>query len=569
MKRAEPRYCVTCGVNRRAERDRVHCYECMPGGPFTPPPCRRCGTTDNFFASGLCARCHLHGTIRVDACPDCHAWGTTRRGGWLCRACQYWRRTHPDVASCVACGQLVAVNASGFCRLCWKSASGARHPRGGFDPLGGNRHGQQLFFADMRKAAKVALATTPPAAVERWPPGRPVTHRQLAMFTVARDVSRGRGPLPEPRDAALAAALDTIAVDYGRSHGWGRSRTSRVRSGIRILLGTQDTPGARLRHSDMADLPRLHIIVRPIIEVLDTVDMFDDDRSPAISRWFTAQTSGLPADMANELDAWFEVMHHGSTTPPRRKPRNPTTIKIYAGAALPAMRHRAATGHESLREVTRADVLAALPREPARRKITGQAMRSIFTTLKDRKLIFVNPAVRLAHTTESPAPTPATDLDAVRTALNSPEPARAAICALVAFHGLRSHELRTLQLTDLQDRHLHLDRRVIPLAEPVRQRISTWLDHRAARWPNSTNPHLFIHFRTARRNDEVGARWVFLTLGLPGGTQALRADRILHEAAATRGDARRLSDLFGLSIQHATRYTALIHEPSDTPDAPH
>ena len=36
---------------------------------------RRCGTTENFFASGLCARCHLHGTIRVDACADC-PWGS-------------------------------------------------------------------------------------------------------------------------------------------------------------------------------------------------------------------------------------------------------------------------------------------------------------------------------------------------------------------------------------------------------------------------------------------------------------------------------------------------------------
>ena len=27
------------------------CYESMTGGPFTPPPCRRCGTTEDFFAS--------------------------------------------------------------------------------------------------------------------------------------------------------------------------------------------------------------------------------------------------------------------------------------------------------------------------------------------------------------------------------------------------------------------------------------------------------------------------------------------------------------------------------------
>lgn len=26
----------------------------------TPPPCRRCGSADNYFTSRLCARCHRH-----------------------------------------------------------------------------------------------------------------------------------------------------------------------------------------------------------------------------------------------------------------------------------------------------------------------------------------------------------------------------------------------------------------------------------------------------------------------------------------------------------------------------
>jgi len=562
MKQAEPRFCITCGVKRRAKAQTRYCYDCMPGGPFTPPPCVRCGTTDNYFASGLCARCHLHGTIRTDSCPDCHAWGTTRHGGWLCRGCDHWRRLHHDIEACVSCSNAVAVNGQGFCRLCWRTASGNRTSIGVFDPMGGNRHGQQLFFADMQKAAKVRLRPKPPVVPVAWPPGRPVTHQQLTMFTLSRDFSRGRHGLPEPRDPQLAAALDAVAVNHCRTAGWDYAKTSDTRCGIRIVLGAQHTPGARLRYSELVDLPRLFINMRPIIEVLETVDMFEDDRTPAITRWFTSQIAGLPAPMTAELDAWFEVMHNGSTTPPRRLPRSPTTIKIYTRAALPALRRWVDHGHEALREITRAQVLAALPAEPARRKTGGQAMRSIFATLKEQKLIFTNPAVRLAHATEIPLPPVVVDLDTVRDALNSSDPARSAICALVAYHGLRSHHLRALKLTDIRDRHLHLDRRVIPLAEPVRRRVSTWLDHRNQRWPNSTNPHLFIHFRTAHRHDPVGIRWVFLTLAIPGGVQALRADRILHEAAATGGDPRRLCDLFGLSIQHATRYTAVLREPS-------
>jgi integrase len=228
-----------------------------------------------------------------------------------------------------------------------------------------------------------------------------------------------------------------------------------------------------------------------------------------------------------------------------------------------ALRRWATQGHESLRSLTRSDVIAELPHDAVRRKLYGQALRSIFAILKNRKLVFVNPAVRLNHTTSDwPISRSTLDLGALRAAFNSPDPARAALVALVAFHGLRSHQLRNIRLADVRDRHLHLDRRTILLPEPVRRRLGTWLDHRAQRWPATTNPHLFINRDSARHDGPVGNRWVFLTVGLPGGVQALRSDRILHEAAATGGDARRLCDLFGLSIQQATRYTDAITEPA-------
>ena len=43
--------------------------------------------------------------------------------------------------------------------------------------------------------------------------------------------------------------------------------------------------------------------------------------------------------------------------------------------------------------------------------------------------------------------------------------------------------------------------------------------------------------------------------------RALREDRILHEIHATGGDVRRLCDLFGLSVEGATRYLATIEHP--------
>jgi hypothetical protein len=135
------------------------------------------------------------------------------------------------------------------------------------------------------------------------------------------------------------------------------------------------------------------------------------------------------------------------------------------------------------------------------------------------------------------------------------------VVALIAFHGLRSGQLRRLRLTDLRDGRLHLDGRGIILADPVRTRLATWLDHRATRWPNTTNPYLFVHYRSAARAEPVGQRWVRLTIGAGLTATAIREDRILNEAHASGGDARRLADLFGLSIQATTRYTATVDHP--------
>jgi len=46
--------------------------------------------------------------------------------------------------------------------------------------------------------------------------------------------------------------------------------------------------------------------------------------------------------------------------------------------------------------------------------------------------------------------------------------------------------------------------------------------------------------------------------------KAIREDRILDEAIATAGDARRISDLFGLSVTQATRYTNVLDPPATT-----
>jgi len=152
----------------------------------------------------------------------------------------------------------------------------------------------------------------------------------------------------------------------------------------------------------------------------------------------------------------------------------------------------------------------------------------------------------------------------IDTDLNNPNPARAAIVALAIYHGLNTGQLRNIRLIDLYDRRLHIGTRTIPLAEPVQQPTDTYLADRTRRWPKAINPHLFIHFRNHQRLEPVGGRWMRITVDYPGGVNAIRRDRIRHEAQATSGDTRSLCDLFGLSITAVSHFSNSIEYPDLT-----
>jgi hypothetical protein len=147
----------------------------------------------------------------------------------------------------------------------------------------------------------------------------------------------------------------------------------------------------------------------------------------------------------------------------------------------------------------------------------------------------------------------------IREGLDSQNPAVALAVALVAFHALSAKHVRELQLTDIVDGRLLIGERDIPLAAPVRTRLAAWLDYRSSIWPNSINPHLLINRRTAPRLVAAGHSFPWKNSGFR--PQALREDRILHEIRAAGGDVRRLCDLFGLSVEGATRYMATVEHP--------
>lgn len=583
----KPKPCIAC-------RDRVaawttpridYCYECLPGGPFTPPPCRQCGSQD-YFSQGLCTRCHLGAPQAPSSCRDCLAWGVIRKHKWLCWRCAGWRQKYPR-GTCRICGRSdLPVNPQHSCNLCDRQA---------FIYLGvsvdqANHAGQQLYLANIPwPATRLKGSNTtarrmdpagwhvPPNLANRrgaWPPKAalhaqpfyPVDYTQLGLFEMPRDLRplRNKPPSLQPPNPQMAAFLDAAVTDHARRHGWHISTEQQTRTAMRVLQTMQDTPGALLLASDAMLLQQAELPVTTVIAVATAAGLMLDDRQPAIHAWVAATIAELPAPMRIGLTEWFDVMLNGSDTPPRRRPRSQQTIRSALRWAAPALTAWSQQGHLSLREITPHDVRAVLPPAGNPRSTMGAGLRSIFTLLRGRKTLFLNPIARIrtgGHERRQPLPA---DTERVRVALNSPDPACAAMTALATFHGLRASEVRTLRITDLIDGRLRMSNRTIVLAEPVRVRLNAWLAYRNNRWPNTANPHLFLNHRNAGYTHPVGGRWLALRTGIP--IHILREDRILHEAQATGGDVRRICDLFGLAVEGAIRYLPPLDDPDNISD---
>jgi hypothetical protein len=446
---------------------------------------------------------------------------------------------------------MVPLNERGYCRLCCRQAHFVRTPHYAIDVVEANRQGQQLFIADLFRQKR---PTPPPIPAAAWPSHYPVSHRQLTLCDLERDYTAVRPaelalPLPD-----LAVAIDDVLTDHASRHGWGKGLHSNTRNAIRMLLATQDTPGAPITASAAAAVTTSRSLdnLKSVLEILDAADLLDDDRVPTLDAYAERQVADLPEPVANEFREWFQAMRDGSTTPPRSRPLNPATIRARITHAAPAIRTWATSnGFSSLREVGRDDVIAVMPAQAYRYRQTLTALRTMFRFLKARRLVFTNPTLRLRGPQVGNHPLPI-DLTPVRHAMLSTKPIRAALAALIAFHALRPRDVCVLLLTDVRDGHLHIDGRAILLAEPVRTKLAAWLEERARRWPHSINPYLFINLHTAVRACRVDPTWISATIGF--SAQAIREDRILHEAITT-GDVRRLSDLFGLTIGGAERYT--------------
>ncbi len=366
-------------------------------------------------------------------------------------------------------------------------------------------------------------------------------------------------------DSELTRLCAAIVDQHAERYGWSVRQRNDVTRSLRLLQTLRENPTAKIRASDVMQLPRYDGNIISTIDVLDEAGLLIEDRPSRVELYFAKRAAGLPPVMREHLELWLHVMLEGSELTPRQVPRDSQTVRVQILGLVTVVNTWVAAGYHSFAQVTRADIvnaLASLP--PGRRHAAELACRSLFKTLKGQRLIFANPMRGMKHTPLARTTPLALDPAVIRAELNHPDPVVALAVALVAFHALSGKQLRAVRLTDIIDGRLTIGDRVIPLAAPVRTRLTAWLDHRNQRWPGCINPHLLVSRRTAPRLVPVGHS--FPWRGITLRPQALREDRILHEIHATGGDIRRICDLFGLSVEGATRYLKTIEHPDLTVD---
>lgn len=568
--------CSRCGSNRVAwAYPRVDfCYACLPGGPFTPPACKSCATTKHYFSQGLCDICHPGSPQHPGSCKGCLAWGVYRRHSWTCWSCRWWR-THYEIGICSYCNRTVPIGDQGACRLCIENARINQEP-GRAPDLSTLRNGQQLFLANMmfQRPKTPRLAPKSKAAAEPWRrkdknflPFDPATgfddtaSLQLTLFEMAPDpeVVRQRVLL---EDSELTRYCAALVNDHAERFGWSvRQRNDVIRS-LRLLQTLRTTPTAKIQASDVLQLPRYDGNIVSTMDVLAAADLLIDDRPSKVEHYFATKAADLPQAMRDQLEVWLQTVTQGATKAPRQRARDPQTVRIYVMGVVPIIQTWADAGHISLAEITPELIRESLPQGGTRRHFAEIGLRSLFKTLKARKMVFANPMRDIPSTGVARNIPLAADAALIREHLNSPQPVIALAVALVSFHALTNLELRHLKLTDIVDGTLTIDARLIPLAAPVRTRLTVWLDDRAKTWPNTINPYLIISRKTAPRLIPTGRHYPWIRAGLR--PQLLREDRILNEIHATGGDVRRICDLFGLTVSGATRYLGAVEHPDLT-----
>ncbi|MFF0369869.1 hypothetical protein [Micromonospora sp. NPDC005087] len=253
---------------------------------------------------------------------------------------------------------------------------------------------------------------------------------------------------------------------------------------------------------------------------------------------------------------------------PRSRERPPDGVRRQLAYLVPALRNRSER-YDSLREVVRDDIKSlAFAENQTLLQRTGRlgALRSLFRRLKRDQMIFRNPTTQLSLPADDRLPNARLLPDKeLRRAIDwsTGKPERAVLVGLAVGQALRPAQMRRLLLDDvnLGERVLLVDGQPWPLHDLTLGALTSYLDHRRARWPSTQNPHLLISQQTAVEMGEVSSTWHKIHMKSLGITLTeLRHDRLLDELTAHGPDRLHLQAVFGCSKETALKYLRLAEQ---------
>jgi hypothetical protein len=447
------------------------------------------------------------------------------------------------------------LGAAGRCRLCLAASRAT-------GTLPSLQAGVQLF---MLVGTPATVRPPQPRSLSRPAPSAGLGQLRLSRAAADRAAvpsCRGRRPRLRPADRVRRSEhqqLLAAVVGYGQTRGWSPETLRRVQASLADLLASMPTLACPLDAAAVRQfLLERHLTALRVVEFLADQGLVTSNQHATLDRWLARRLAPLPIPIRAEVHGWVEGLR--GRGPRASRPRQAATIQGYLRAVTPALADWSAR-YRSLRQVTADDVAARLqPLAGPTRKLTLVVLRSLFRTLKARRVVFTDPTAGLAAPREPPPA--ALGLDPARRAgllgrLDRPD--QRLIVLLAGVHALRCAQIRLLALdgVDLAAGTLLVAGRPRRLDALTLQALGGWLQLRRVRWPGSANPYLLVNQSTAGGLTPVTRGYVGAVFGRLGVTaEDLRVDRLLAEAQATSGDPLTLTLLFGISDPTAIRYCA-------------
>jgi len=352
----------------------------------------------------------------------------------------------------------------------------------------------------------------------------------------------------------LPVEVAEALTEFAAERGWPEVTWRRVAESLGVLLA--ENPSGHIPERAIAALAERQLSVKHTRAFLASSGLATPVPYAATELWIDERLSRLGPRIATDVRVWVEVLGGAG----RARPQNHDTLRSYITSAQAPLEAFSAR-YASLREVTRDDVITELAAlEGTRRAMTGTALRSLFRTLKAKKLIFADPTARLRPGRGPERPVLGLDETTRASLLERVDRLdHRLIVLLVGVHALTRHQVRQLFVDDLDPARatLHLSGRRRRLEPLTTETLLRWLQERRDRWPHTANPYLFINPQTAYGIEPINASVItslFRSLSTTAG--ALRSDRLLAEAAACGGDPLHLVRFFGLSPRTAMRYAA-------------